>query len=277
MKIQRQQQGFTILETLLVSVIAGLLMIVGLRQYQSYQLNMEMERIKQNVDIVFQAMSAYYRANCFGSFNPVTQTYTYGLLNPGGQPAAANSFSINVDTALRGTAGGPKYLMDSWPLPSNILDASIGQSGYIVQFNKYTYPAYVCTAGVNATGTAASQGCVSQARVGSVVIWRPQVAVLPRSATTAISTRYLNMLGANCRSGATGSIVNRCSAAINGNYIVFERHATNATHETVSSYSPTLPSVKAFTQQYRTQNLMYLIGTQSTAAGTNINYINCSD
>lgn len=275
MQMKRRQQGLSIWEALLAIAAGAMLIVIGLRQYQSYQQYAELERLKQNVDMIFQAMNAYYKANCFAQYNRTSNTYTFGLLMNGGsgQPNVNNTIPININSNLRGMPTGIKYMADVWPLPSNLINTTIGQNGYIAQFNKYTYPAFICIDGVNITGPSASQGCITSTQIGTVVVWKPQVSV--RAQVAAKARAYANMAGANCLSNVSGQTVTSCATPTVGNYLVWERMPIVANEGVKSSYSSMIPSVNAFTRLYRSPGITYLIGTQSTAVGSNINYISC--
>lgn len=275
MQIKRRQQGTTIFETLLALSLAAMLIVLGLRQYQSYQQTVEIARLKQNIDMIFQGMNEYYRANCFAQYNRTTNTYTFGILANGGngQPNVNAVIPIDIVTALLGGPTGFKFMSEKWPLPSNLINTTVGQSGYIAQFNKYTYPAYVCISGTNITGPTASQGCTGTKQMGTVVVWKAQVSVRLRS--TLDVNAYANMADATCLSSSSGSSVNTCQSASPGNYLVWERLPISANEGVKSSYSTLIPSVNAFTQSYRSPSITYLIGTQSTATGSEINYISC--
>ena len=65
-----QAAGITIFEVLLVLVIASLFIVMGLKQYQSYKFDANINQLEYNIDQLFGAMAGYYRANCDGSITP---------------------------------------------------------------------------------------------------------------------------------------------------------------------------------------------------------------
>jgi type II secretory pathway pseudopilin PulG len=111
------QQGLTIIEILLVLVIASTLILMGLRQYQSYRFDADVAQLKYNVDTLFQSMLSYFRANCSGEGTlspfkkpPVDMTSPYpidiqnNLITPGFLDAKALLFNSLAEEKVPGDA-----------------------------------------------------------------------------------------------------------------------------------------------------------------------------
>ena len=250
-----QQLGRTLLEVLLMLVIASSVLYVSIRQVRVYQDAGYAAELQANVDMLFQAMAAFHRANCYGSYNPITRTMSYGLLNPNAASPPPSPYILDISGQLL------PYMtstLDENPFVWNTTVSSIYQ-GYLAQFTQYTYPATVCVTGTSATGPY-SAGCSATSQKGTVVIWRAQIAALLQSTTKAQQIK--NMTGATCLSNGQGlgSGAPCASSTGTGSYLVWERQSTNA--NPLAALPPTWQNnavVSQFTQMYQENSIDYLL------------------
>lgn len=156
----KNEQGLSIFEILLVIALAGLMLVVGIRQYQSYRLDADVVLIKYNTDALFSAMSSYFQANCGGT----------GSLSPYHTPPLdlTKPVLINITTDL---VNG-HYLNAAEIAPVSLVlgnAANAVLSGYQVRFvpapTRVDKPAQ------------ASSDYPSAQSVGQVVIWTPEIMV----------------------------------------------------------------------------------------------------
>lgn len=263
--MKKQNVGFSLLEIMLVLAIGGVILSASIQQYLSYRVHADAMQVKANVEAIFQAMAFYNRAECYGS------TDNSGNVNPGALNPANPSLStlpstllINITTQLR-NAG---YLSETIPVSPLITTSGIGTQGYVAQFN-LTLPLPdrdMCISTNTNTNTFVnnppntyytykyippnSPSCTGTMSVGKIVIWRSQVAV--NFGTTAKARQYVNLLAGDCLSSVSGGTVAPCDVSGNtGQYIVWERIASNVNSGAVSSYWQTIPVVSQFTQGYR--------------------------
>ena len=71
-----QFKGFTLLELVLVLLIAASIIFLGVERYQTYQRNKDIQALQQNINLIFQALNNYYHSNCKAS-----QTFTVNISN----------------------------------------------------------------------------------------------------------------------------------------------------------------------------------------------------
>lgn len=217
-------QGATLLEMLLVTAIGVSLLVVGMRQYQTFKLDVDIQQLQSNVNVLFQAMARYYTAQCYG-----------GALDPNYSPTPSNPFPISISALT--TAG---YLMENLPV-------SPLASTYVLQFNQST------TTRMQNLSPSGSMG------MGTIVIWRAQVAVQLNN--TANTAAYKNYLGADCVSSPLGSIVTPCASALGGTYLVWERLPSFASPNSQSDLWLSNPMLQQFNQMYTTYPMGYLLNT----------------
>lgn len=257
--ITKKQSGVTLLELMLALVIGVAILYMGFSQYQQFRSDTNVQELQANVNQIFQAMGLYYKANCFGTFNPSTGKVQPGTLNPdfAGPMALPPNKPINIKTDL--VQGGylPTQLATVVPYNPLVDSKGPGTFGYVAQFNKFTEPRYVCT-GTN-SGSPAQQGCADtdKVNVGTILIWKPQISILlanPKDADT-----YKGVLNADCTSRLSDQIVLPCSQNSPGPYLVWERLPSMTDPSNTSSYWQTNHQSAAFTQMYTTYPINYLI------------------
>ncbi len=217
------QQGFTLLEMLLVFAIFGLLVITGIRIYGQLSLQTEVDQINANVDALFQALGYYYQANCIQYKSDSTTVSKPGTLDPRNAPP--NPFPIVIASDLLG------FLTVPYPFPLNPISNT-----YVAQFNEYAQTRYLPTNPANATP------------LGTTYIWKAQVAV---QVGKEKATTYKNWMAADCVSTLSGSTVTPCAKAVaGGDYIVWERLPSFASNQTHTDLWQSMQRVKLFTQMY---------------------------
>ena len=240
----RNSKGLSLLEMILVIGIMASILLLSIRQYQSYRLDSDMRQLEYNVDALFQAMGKYYRANCYGTTVPGADpagTLQPGALHPNNNPS--DPFPINIQTDLRDNG----FLTENYPI-SPLLDETGPGNGYVVQFNRHTQPRTLCID---------PPICSSTRTIGTIVFWTAQVAVLLRDPTLAQD--YLQVLRGHCLSSFAGGTVTPCPGV--GDYIVWERMPSFASPASTSSYWSMNPILDRFNQLYTTYPITYLLDT----------------
>lgn len=247
-KIIKKQMGLSIFELLFFLVIAGMLVILGIRQYQMLRLDNEAQQAQANVNTILQAMGTYYKANCFGTYAP--GDYKPGTLNPDHVPPPQPQYPINIKTDLiqAGFLNSPNIF---YPNPFINSAGAVGTSGYVAQFNQSTSIRYICTAA----------NCAQKVAIGTIISWQAQVAFLTTDPSQAAT--YKDLLNADCTSSINGSTVQPCSSNRPGPYLVWERLPSMASPPTTSAFWPFNPTVKQFNQMYTTYPINYLMSTVS--------------
>jgi hypothetical protein len=254
----KNQQGVTLIEIILVLVIALAITFLSVQQYLAYRHDANIMQIRYNVDTLFQALTNYFRANCRSnsSFN----TYNAGVSVP-----------VTLPTL---TSGG--YLTSS--IPANPLVDGTGQgAGYITQFNQYQMTStgvYPYLPQRTATLSTASGG--NTVSTGYITVWQAQVAVNLNNPTNDpnVALAYQEELGADCLSDMTsagwsgGYVVTACEfSPIAANYVVWTRAPTSSLGSNGSSpYWLSLPVLKEFTQLYTTDPILILTDQTQTAS-----------
>ena len=244
----RREAGMTLLEVMLVIVIAAVMILMGLRQYQTLKVDSDIRQAKYNMDVLFNAASGYYQGNCrrerdsSGAMLAGTAT----LDDPSG--TVPNPFPLPIEETLRAEG----YLTQTYPLV-RFVDAATAGGGYVVQLNKQAVDdrTFISAAG-------------KPIKVGRIIIWKIQVAMRITNPVSGRMTQYSNLLGADCQSKSVdnGETVLPCNANPSGpyNYLVWERLPSFASPSGHSTLWPTNPTVTQFEQMYSTAPASYLAG-----------------
>jgi len=246
--ILTKQTGFTIIEILLVLVIASFFILLGLQQYQSFTRDKEIQQFRYNLDQIFQSAAYFYKLNCS------TGKVLDKALSPADPYVIVNS-TLNQLVA--------QSLIAKWPpifIP--FIDATIGANGYIVQFHQLPASAM----NVSGCNMGAAPPCVTttsqsiQAGQTTVYVWIAEIAV--KITDTTKVQLYQTLLGADCTSAISGTGVAPCAANSPGNYLVWERLPS-----LVSTLTPlwvSMPILQQFNLQY-THDQMYEMNNASYA------------
>lgn len=256
--MKKKQAGMTLVEIMLVIVIASAIVYMSINQYLSYRHYGDVAQVQANVNTLFQSMSAFYKANCSG---------TEGELSPQKLDPIRDypQVLLNIATQLRAEG----YLTETLslnPMVSVVVPPG-GEKGYYTQFN-LVIPLperTICVTGVNSAGFPVySSTCANPTVIGTVVTWKAQVAVHLNSSNVVQLRNYRNLLGADCLSRYTGSGIVPCSISGNaGDYAVWERLPSHSNTGALSNYWGTTPVVSQFTQMYTTEPISKIISSGS--------------
>lgn len=200
--------GVSLVEVILALVIAGMIIVMGLRQFQIYRTDAAAQRIRYNAEEIMRGAAYYYYANCKNS-SGVTAT-----LDP------ANFSGDTYTSATVSTLVSNGYLMAA-PALNPLVDSSGASGGYLLQFNRSISIRYYCTS---------SSSCDP---IGNDVIWRIQVSVLLKN--TSAASRYLKMTGADCLTTSSGT--NKVETCANA--VTFETNCKKYRDPADPAYNPT--------------------------------------
>ncbi len=237
---------------MLVLSISGMIFVLGIRMYQSFQNTLQLQELKYNVDEIFDAAANYYKANCAaGDFSPKppsflsqfpvnTGTVTYPPTSP---------FIVSIASSLIGMG----YL-DSMPPTNPLIDTSAGESGYIVQLNPIVtttaLPVNACVVLTPGTRCQPITNTTIPTTQAQVVTWAVQVAVKvqPQSKITA----YAAAVGADCMSNtsSSGGTVDACSLGNASHAFLVWSRIPSAALKKGSVFSSSMQILKQY-------NLMY--------------------
>ncbi len=229
--LRRAQLGLTLLETMLALAVASVMIMASIRQIQVWQLNSQIDALKGNIEVLFDAAAQYYRAKCPSL--SATTTVTVAQLQSGGY----------LTTALA---------------PSFIVDTS---GGYAIQFTAST-PTMNLSCGVtDCNYTNSPPGSVTQTISGvPVVFLQMQVSVLLKSYNQTKMETIEGAFNPTCMA-ASGTAA--CTATSSGNWMVLTRLPNYASAQTSSGYWESMPMLKEFNLQY-THDQMYELSNSST-------------
>ncbi len=245
-------KGITLIEFMLVLVIAMSMIIIGIKQYAQYRLGRDAFSLKYNVDVIFQAMQNYYYANCARL-----------ALAPSNNPS--NPFPVNIQTTLAG------YLDSNWRPMNLLINSAFGSSGYALQFNGVTLSGIrrenFCYYFPNTGQTSPS--CASLPNDDAMIyLWVAQVVVQIRDTRTTLAIKGL--AGADCALASySASSAADCSGGVtSGNpaYLVWQRLPSFASPQMNSGLWSSMPTVKQFNLQYTNDSLGELVS--ATYAGS---------
>lgn len=235
----KNQKGVSLIEVLLVMVIAAGILYYSTRQYLSYRRDADVYQLRYNVDLIFQAMTEYFRANCGKAGHPLNSVY------PG---------QVLTVTLTQLQNGG---FFTSKLAANPLVQQTTAQDGYLMQFNQISPPPRQIAVYSNPPQTPVIPKLVT---IGNILLWQAQVAVNLKDASTA--KQYQQLLQATCLSiAAGGEIVTPCLAGpslAGAQYAVWERLPSFSSSVVNSTYWTTLPVVKQFTQMYTTYSILLL-------------------
>jgi type II secretory pathway pseudopilin PulG len=270
-----KQSGITFIELVMVLFIASSILLLGITQFQSMSQDQDRSRITATVDILFQGLANYYRANCRvqrdASSNPVAGT---GVLDPVNSPTSPKVLAIN--SFLRANT-----FISQWPPQNNnLVDTTAGEYGFIVQLNKLTpsttrgptaiYNNWTPGASPSAPYSISLNQPAGIQTLATATVWTVQVAV--KLASGLDPATYKTLLRADCLSSVSGGAVTPCSSLPGGgDYLVWERLPSNATTQATSKVAPSMFRLKEFTNLYNNDD-MYGATNKTWGASSN-NYL----
>jgi type II secretory pathway pseudopilin PulG len=178
---KRNMIGVSLIEVILVLAIASVILVLGLRQYQAFNIDAAAQRIRYNVEEIIHGAAYYYYANCENSSGNTA------TLDPANSPA--NPYTgVTVNTLV--TSG---YLANL-PVGNPLINSSGTGNGYLLQFNESTAVRNYCTT----DGTT-----VTCSPIGYNIIWTIEVSVLLND--TSKAAQYFGMTGADCLTTIRGN------------------------------------------------------------------------
>ncbi len=260
---------------MLVLMLAAVVLMLSIRQFNSYKRDNEVRQIQASVDQLFQGLAMYYQANCRNPSdslgNPVLSG-SYGTLDPSHIPPPSSPYTLLTVAVGNNSLVDSGYLSQWKPLSNSLVDASYGDNGFSVQFNNVsaatpsrtpdaTFYAWV---GGDSTNANTATRVTFSSSVGTIYIWQSHIAM--KLASTLDPAVYKGRLGATCSSS---SATTPCLSATPGSFIIWESLPSTASRSSTSSLAPFMPTVKAFTNLYYT-NDMY--GAMTGQASSN-NYL----
>lgn len=270
--LHKNQQGVTLLETMLALAIAVSLIIFGLRAYDQLQFHAKEQQIANNVNILFQALSGFYYANCRQTLDANSVAQSTGALDPivTDNPVIPASYPISIQTNLI----TPDFIhLKQWQPKNPLVDNSAPENGYSVQYNRVITQAATdpvmsidaCTGSSNPPSCDRKDGALLEKSNGSptnqshVVTWVSQVAVKLSDALTAQQwIQIKNDLSADCIS--TSTKLSDCTTSPSGSgYLIWAKMPAAYT-PTTSVYWTAMPYVKQFNMQYTNDGMAALSG-----------------
>ncbi|MDR3478165.1 MAG: hypothetical protein P4M14_09070 [Gammaproteobacteria bacterium] len=311
MALLKLQKGITLLEAMLALAIGSLVLVLSLKMYRQYELDANLAQLQGNVDSLFQAMSLYYKANCFGSYDSSGAVSTWGTLNPR-NPSPPSLTQPKVLTIAGKLQGTNRYLKDWQPLNPLVNSAGGSENGYFIQF----VPVLFNTNNMNActdlgtkispctisprpvpSGTNLENACspactitptpVNPPSANQVnghymppnqvtgLVWKMQVSVLLLDPTKA--TIFLNALQATCNSDLVSGVVEPCETppAANSGYLVWERLPSNASPNSTTLNWISSPAQNQFNLQYTHDQMYELMPGTQDQGGFTLRYYLC--
>lgn len=260
MGVFNKQVGMTLLEIMLVLAIGATIIALGLQQYQRYKMDADVERVKANVEMLFQGLANYYKANCRnGNLNP---TDSSNPLSKDPYPIVTSSANLLTTNNFLPAGRWP-------PIPNGLVDATSGAYGYIAQFS-WISTSRQPSGQIHTDWATTTTTVAMSVNTGEVRVLQAQVAVKLPTSLVANANAYRAMLGADCVSSASGTTVTPCptgSLSTTGSYLVWERMPSMASPDTASPYWLTMPRIKEFNSLY-TNDEMYG-ASNSTFEATN--------
>jgi type II secretory pathway pseudopilin PulG len=269
-------QGITLIEVLLVLVIAAVILALGIQQYQFYKRDADIDQVKNSVDTVFQAMSHYYWANCSPPSgydqNPCgTSARSALVVCPTTVTTVVNPVTINITTDLI----TPSFLTASNLTIQNIIDhkdqngLTSAINGYTLQYNLFYKP----DSNIPTRQFCKDNVCTT---VAFIIIWKMQIGVKLTLDASKFADNYKNLLEADC----TSDYADKCGTfpppppppvgqpvppvTPTAKYLIFTRYPGQVNSEAQSIYWQLNPIAKDFKQQYENQADWYLATNAST-------------
>jgi type II secretory pathway pseudopilin PulG len=198
--------GYTLIEVVLVLVIASSIALLGMRFYTSLRADADVRQIQYNVKSLFQSMRLYYQLNCYGT-TKLDGTLQPGTLNPLAVGFTTLPHTIKVVADLK-----PGNIYSGvYPFPLNaIIDTAEGESGYFLQFNYFETPRKVCTEVVtpstnNQPISPYDTNCKTKVTTSTIIFWKSIIAVQLKAGVDAKA--YLSLLNGDCISSFKNDVI----------------------------------------------------------------------
>lgn len=262
------QRGMSLFEVMLMFLIVAMITMSGFKIYQTRLMNINLQKIKINVDQLFAGASNFYRINCSGLYDSAG-VLTPGRLNPqsSGTPSVfiTKSQALNISTDLIAT----NFITDASATPSSwkpnnpLVDTGTPSTpGYVVQFNPVNagttpYTMTICTSPSNKPCTSYASAAITTNT--AVMGWTIQVSVLLKDATKADT--YQKILNAKCQSNylsAALGVVPCVPTPTKAGYLVWEQLPTSP--QVSSTLWMSMPGLKTFNDQYTHDQIRELNG-----------------
>jgi hypothetical protein len=242
--------GVTLVEAILVMAVASSIIMIAMKQARIYRNDNDINQVLHDVDEVFQGASYFYQANCKMQADPVTGPIGgTGVLDPKYFPAPpatptptppSNPYPVTIAQLKSGGFLTNKVAF------SPIVNTSAANDGFIVQFNQDI-----------SDRSFSTSAPVTTIKLGKIIMWQIQVAVLLRNPAKALV--YGKLLGADCLSTVdpSGTTVTPCSSAPPGLptppvYAVWSRLPSYATPASNSNQWISNADRQVFNQLYET-------------------------
>jgi Tfp pilus assembly protein PilE len=265
----KKNLGVTLLEAILVLAVASSILLMGIRQYQLFQIQKNYVQVRSNVSLLFQAMMNYYQAYCNGN-------------------VTTSENKISIPTLINDDLVTKNFLTNWQPLNPLVDSTQAGNDkGYYAQFNPNNNSnntegrqAYACfLLPDNTTGTLVTTCTPPRPVVADtsrykpqVLTWQIQIAVaLPAGTPYNAALAYQGGMGASCLSDSTASCPTSINQSAKNYYLIWQSMPTVAALETGSSLWPLNPTVKEFNLQY-THDPMYEMIYPEYATDTSKDY-----
>lgn len=284
-----KQKGVTLIEILLALAIAAGMAVIGIRQYQTFKADSDIQVAQANLDQLFLALSQYYKAHCNSNW-PYSDYYSFRFNNDTTYQTKIKTGTLDPALVAPGTTTIPMVdnagtlivsklvtlgYLSKWPLrPTNYINDAAVNHGYVLQYNL-----------INSTYRNGPSDQMLQAndnsypQMGNIYNWQMQVSALVRD--TANVQDYKKMLGADCTStlDATGVTVYPCTAAQANQsgdyYLVWTRLPSGAFQKVTDIMWQSNPQLKQFKQQYTNDSYYEFDTTHQGSNWSNTQYYLC--
>lgn len=232
-------------------VIAAAIIVVSIQFYAVLRRDQDLRQLQYNVDMLFEAASLYYMAQCSNIWTPTGGPQTIagtGALDPSNVVLYSSFYSPIAISTLQNSG----YLTATLPVSPLVNNAGVS-NGYIVQFYNPPPTQRIITNGNN----------VGTTNIGTVYRFRIQVSVELNPNISASAAQYASMLGADCTSSynAGSQFVYNCGAALPGPYMAFLRAPSYSTQKSQSDLWVINPMLQQFKQSITSSSINYLTQT----------------
>lgn len=260
----RRERGMTLIEIMLVLVMAGLIIIMGIRQYFSFREDANVTLVKSNTDALFAAMGLYFQRNCAGS-NGTLSPYNSANTSSPTFFTAPRAIDINNELITPGYMAARQLLSVSVVLEDASVAPPLRQvAAYKARFVPYLVDKQQFAQDIYNPSVRYSYGATSK-----FLIWIPEVMVLIRDTKPDNMLKLRNMTGAKDCVDTNWVTDATCTSAP---AIRFSRMVSSSNQRSnSSSYWPMLPNLA----QMREQESNYGPFAVLSIGGTGQQYLVC--